>query len=538
MVPPVTALARRLFRFALDRRRDLRRALRPFRRQFLLSSPLVIAITWPWYKFRFRFSRVRFLRQLQFFLRDHLGGGQRAVVSRHNLLLGGWNGMSGFDFAMRSAKHLDPSTRLEDSFYDELLTSYNTDGGAALSEETIRSSGYFQRISLAARMSGHYRGVNDDEGLVQVTREYLDRYRGEPIKYRPGRSRPGTLPRVRRISGSEYFSVLDGHHRLAMAMHRGAKELEVVVAPGSTTTYLQKLLLEMSWLDGSRRIYQPVEFPEVQSWPLMRKCGDRLDMMTAYLDRVGMTAGAGLSYLDVGSCYGWFVAEMGKRGFDAKGIEMDKLALELGPLVYGISGDRVTSGDCVALLKDQARTADVVSCFSVLHHFVMGRGTSSAPELMALLAERTRKVLFLDTGQAHESWFRWTLPEWTTGVHRAVDLEALGFHSRRSDRRRRGRFWPLSREVRADPFRVYEVIEAVAADELVEPGWSSEPGPGSAAPFRSLSQRTRTFGATHTLRLWRGGDLWYVTAATVVNVANFAFFGLVGHLLRPSSSVR
>ena len=195
MVPPVTALARRLFRFALDRRRDLRRALRPFRRQFLLSSPLVIAITWPWYKFRFRFSRVRFLRQLQFFLRDHLGGGQRAVVSRHNLLLGGWNGMSGFDFAMRSAKHLDPSTRLEDSFYDELLTSYNTDGGAALSEETIRSSGYFQRISLAARMSGHYRGVNDDEGLVQVTREYLDRYRGEPIKYRPGRSRPGTARR-------------------------------------------------------------------------------------------------------------------------------------------------------------------------------------------------------------------------------------------------------------------------------------------------------------------------------------------------------
>jgi hypothetical protein len=412
MVPHVTALTRRSFRFALDRRRDLRRALRPFRRQFLLSSPLVIAVTWPWYKFRFRFSRVRFLRQLQFFLRDHLGGGQRAVVSRHNLLLGGWNGMSGFDFAMRAAKHLDPSTRLEDSFYDELLTSYDTDEAAALSDETIRSSGYFQRISLAARMSGHYRGVNDDEGLVQVTREYLDRYRGAPIKYRPGRSRPGTLPRVRRITGSDYFSVLDGHHRLAMAMHRGAEELEVVVAPGSTTTYLQKLLLEMSWLDGSRRLYQPVEFPEVQSWPLMRKCRDRLDMMTTYLNRAGLSSSGDMRYLDVGSCYGWFVAEMGKRGFDAKGIEMDKLALELGPLIYGIAADQVTAGDCTVLLREPERTADVVSCFSVLHHFVMGRGTSSAPDLMALLAERTSKVLFLDTGQAHESWFRWTLPEW------------------------------------------------------------------------------------------------------------------------------
>jgi O-antigen/teichoic acid export membrane protein len=36
-------------------------------------------------------------------------------------------------------------------------------------------------------------------------------------------------------------------------------------------------------------------------------------------------------------------------------------------------------------------------------------------------------------------------------------------------------------------------------------------------------------------RLRRAGDLWYITAATVVNVANFAFFGLVGHLLHPSA---
>jgi O-antigen/teichoic acid export membrane protein len=36
-------------------------------------------------------------------------------------------------------------------------------------------------------------------------------------------------------------------------------------------------------------------------------------------------------------------------------------------------------------------------------------------------------------------------------------------------------------------------------------------------------------------RLRRAGDLWYIIAATVVNVANFAFFGLVGHLLHPSA---
>lgn len=416
MVPAVRGFNRRLFRLALDRRRDLRRVLRPFHKRSLLTNPFVLTVAWPWYKFRFRFSRVRLLRQLQFLLRDHLGGGHRAVVPRHSLLLGGWNGMSGFDFAMRSAKLLDPSTRLEDSFYDELLSAYDLHGEAALEEESIRASGYFQRIHLAATLSGHYRGVNDVPGLVQVTREYLDRYRDRPVRYRPGRSRPGSLPRVRQICGSEYFSVLDGHHRLAIEMHKGASELEVVVAPGSTTTYLQKRLLEMSWLDGSRRLYQPVDFPEVQGWPLMRKCRDRLGMMTAFLERAGITASGGeLSYLDVGSCYGWFVSEMGRLGFSARGVEMDPLAPEVGSLVYRLDPAQVSVGDCLDVLSDQERTADVVSCFSVLHHFVMGRGTGSAPELMGLLAARARRVLFLDTGQAHESWFRWVLPEWTPG---------------------------------------------------------------------------------------------------------------------------
>jgi O-antigen/teichoic acid export membrane protein len=82
---------------------------------------------------------------------------------------------------------------------------------------------------------------------------------------------------------------------------------------------------------------------------------------------------------------------------------------------------------------------------------------------------------------------------------------------------------------------VYEVIDAVPADDLVELGRGRRPGTRRVGGVQSLSQRTRRFGATSTLQLWRGGDLWYVTAATVVNVANFAFFGLVGHLLRPSS---
>jgi SAM-dependent methyltransferase len=228
------------------------------------------------------------------------------------------------------------------------------------------------------------------------------------VPYRPGRSTPGTHPQVRPIEGSDCFQVLDGHHRLAMAIREGVREAEVLVTSGTAITYAQQLLLDMSWLDGSARLYQPVDFPEVQTWPLMRRCSDRLALMDAYLDDAD-----GRSYLDVGSCYGWFVNEFAKLGFAARGIEADPLALELGQLAYGLDPGQIEIGDCVELLADATRTADVVSCFSLLHHFVMGRGTASPEALIARLDARTREVLFLDTGQAHESWFRFTLPQWT-----------------------------------------------------------------------------------------------------------------------------
>lgn len=47
--------------------------------------------------------------------------------------------------------------------------------------------------------------------------------------------------------------------------------------------------------------------------------------------------------------------------------------------------------------------------------------------------------------------------------------------------------------------------------------------------------RARALVTALVLRLRRAVDLWYMTAATVVNLANFAFYGLVGHILRPAA---
>ncbi len=120
---------------------------------------------------------------------------------------------------------------------------------------------------------------------------------------------------------------------------------------------------------------------------------------------------------------------MEHQGYDAYGIEQDPLAETLAELIYGLAPGRITIGDGVELLKNDTKRYDVVSCFSVLHHFVLGRSSSSAEELIKLLDRVTGEVLFLDTGEGHESWFKLVLPEWTPSYARQWILDHSSFTS-------------------------------------------------------------------------------------------------------------
>jgi hypothetical protein len=100
-------------------------------------------------------------------------------------------------------------------------------------------------------------------------------------------------------------------------------------------------------------------------------------------------------------------------GYAANGMERDPLAPPLGQAAYGLDPSAVMVGDCVELLRSAGRTWSVVSCFSLLHHFVLGRGSTSPEELLKLLDAATERVLFLDTGQEHEAWMRRSLRGWS-----------------------------------------------------------------------------------------------------------------------------
>jgi hypothetical protein len=64
-------------------------------------------------------------------------------------------------------------------------------------------------------------------------------------------------------------------------------------------------------------------------------------------------------------------------------------------------------------LRENRERFDVVLFLSILHHFVIGRESGEASELIRLVDRACSGVLFFDTGEEHEAWMRGKLPGWT-----------------------------------------------------------------------------------------------------------------------------
>ncbi|WP_418057704.1 hypothetical protein [Pimelobacter simplex] len=348
-------------------------------------------------------------------------------VPLDRLLLGGQNGMTAAAFASALGDPLWPSRRVVDGPHAALLDLAAAGGPDAVPDAEILASSYGRMARVCVRRTGRFFGATDEAGVVAQARSFLARAAGEPVDLPPGalHSPPGQPVLAVPVADSDCLQVLDGHHRVALAAAAGLSSLPVRVRRGAITTPLQDLLRAMSWLDGGRELYQPVVSPELEArWPTVRCCVDRLEAMESFLRGRDQLAG---SYLDVASCYGWFVRHLGDLGLDAEGIERDPLGATLGRIVYGLDPARIRTGDAVALLRGSHETWDVVSCFSLLHHFVLGRGSCDAVELVRLLDQATGRVLFLDTGQEHERWFRKSLRGWDPTYIREFLLEHTTF---------------------------------------------------------------------------------------------------------------
>ena len=400
----------------------------------------------------------------------------RITVPLDQLLLGAQAGWTAREFAERTDDLLWPSTRLIDGPHVDLLR--RTDP----TDEEILASPYGRMARRCIDAGGRYFGASDD------TRDHR---RGAPFPAPatttasggPNRAAGSTPSWSRRSAAATTTRCSTATTASPARSCAGEIDARVVTKWMPVTTPLQDLLLRMSWLDGTKELYQPIHAPELEaSWTTVRRCTDRLEKMRTLLAERGVTG----SYLDVASCYGWFVGGDGQGWASTpQGLERDPLAVPLGRAAYGLREGQIGTGDAVELLAYSDRVYDVVSCFSLLHHFVLGRGSVGPEALVKLLDRATGKVLFLDTGQENEAWFRTSLAGWNAGT--IAELPAAAHDVRRDHRPRPGRRRPsaVRRQLRPAPVRLHPHVSAAGASRCCSRAASSPPRRTASASLRA-----------------------------------------------------
>jgi 2-polyprenyl-3-methyl-5-hydroxy-6-metoxy-1,4-benzoquinol methylase len=347
-------------------------------------------------------------------------------IELSKLLMGGEQGRSASIYAKEISDILRPSRSIIESPHVMLLRDYCSNKEAIFLPEWFEKTSYFRNAEKCIELSGYYFTARHPKDIVQRARKFCQMLDGKVFeKHEEGENEPGSPVVVRRINLSDCYEIIHGQHQLAVAAIKGIKRYNCLVEPDEPVlTPLQKLILDSSWTKGQCELYQPISFPEVAAWPVVRKCIDRFAMMTKWLTEKEIKSG---SYLDIGCSYGWFVSEMQKHGFQASGVDRDAAALSVGNLIYGIDKLACHNSDIVTFLDGQKQQYDVVSCFSVLHHFVFGTMRCSASDFIKKVDSITKTTLFFDTAEGHEQWFSERLAGWDAGFIKKWLMEHTSF---------------------------------------------------------------------------------------------------------------
>lgn len=348
----------------------------------------------------------RFLREREIDLERTLLGGQAGFEARH------WAWITG---------HADERPlALPESPHVRFLERWRAEGEALLRPAAFADTPYARNAMEVVRHAGAYFGARTIEGVLEHARRFAalhDRVKaGDPtpvdLPGGVGHSSRDGLPTVHPTWSPTTWLLADGHHRLAIAWVLGRRTHRALLLD-TVPTELQVLASRVAQTSGRRELYQPipgVEFDD--AWPPVRRCADRLAMMRKFLEE-RRVAPAGLTMADFSCSYGWFVAEFARMGFDARGYDIDPVALRIGRLAYGLDPARLERGDSIAILNAGGRKHDVVLFLSILHHFAVKPGMGTPEDILRRVDAATGRVLFLDSGEGHEVWMRKHIPRWT-----------------------------------------------------------------------------------------------------------------------------
>ena len=340
---------------------------------------------------------------------------QELDIPLSSILCGGEHWLTAAQYARHAGDLLRPSRPISELPHTKFLTQYLEIGDKVFCPEIFGETAYYKNAVQCISTVGHYFVCVREEQVKEIARRFVTQLsqnrRPNDLKS-PYFSTAGDPIVARPILYSRCYEIVDGAHRAAIACVRGEAKIHARVIQPPAITPLQQLVLDHAWTRGRRELSQPLDSPELSDWTLVRRCKDRFELMKSFMEKHALLPFNGESCLDIASNFGWFVSAFEHLGFQSYGVDMDWAACEIARLVFGLGPDKVTRSEVVRFLQRDSRKYDITSCLSLMHHFAMGLHCISAEEMLRLIAEKTRVVLFFEMGQAHEEWFGHTLAGW------------------------------------------------------------------------------------------------------------------------------
>ena len=356
-----------------------------------------------------------FLKTKRYYsLKQHLGLTNFKTVNLDKVLIGQQAGIPLDQWILRTKEYQRISVPISKSPYANFLKSIIEDPLRLTNESFLESTDYFEMMSLCIEKTGHYMSITKKKNLYRQADYFYELFQNfnntkEPSQHNEeheGRSTKNSPIKVKKILYSDCYEIVDGHHRSAIAHVKGDKTIDVEIID-DTLSYLQKIILKSQQTFGIE-LYQPLNKLEVSNWKTIRGCKDRFEMMKTFLSKNNYSKG---SYLDMPCSYGFFVQNMKELGYDSKGIDIDQSSIQVAHEINGLTLE-IQKGDIIKYLENTEDRFDVVSCMSLIHHFVMGRIDYPYVNIIKGLDKVTKKVLFIDTGQNHEKQYKGELDLW------------------------------------------------------------------------------------------------------------------------------
>lgn len=316
------------------------------------------------------------------------------------LLVGAQGGYDAVAFAEARGMLGLGSMPMEDSPHVQLLRAA-VESKSDLTDDEIRASAYWAFAHWVASVDGAWFGAHTDEEFLEVTRNFIDWALQRSPRYTDAAGSPfEDQILVATISGSPMYQLIDGHHRVAVAVVRGDTTLRVRRTWLSSETPLQHRLHELNSSRRARVMVQPVPARDVETgWLVTSDCKDRLLRMVRFVESDAHKGNGVRTYLDVGAGYGWFLGEMKRFGYSVEGIVADPGARSIGTSFFELTDDELVVGDLAECVERLSRSFDVVSSFELLRVFAGGSGRDEAEHLIKAIDRVADRVLFVDTDE-------------------------------------------------------------------------------------------------------------------------------------------